>query len=234
MSKVSSGNVTCFRIVHLSVLETYGMNTFSRYKDLLNLNTNRKYRCFVLLKYIYLSFSDFLFVWIFHAFRSLPGFSLKFLGSQMTKKWKMVFLWVVLYFPILQANEKCIIISQRISLHIKNFNRSVTNINHVQTDHDRSGKTKIADTSWFQMISFEFSWICCNRGLTEENNQLGIISLIGNFKSPIGISNPQLIIFNPVGDWWFVLWLCVTRLIHPQSPIGYIIPNHRFVISNWW
>ena len=111
---------------------------------------------------------------------------------------------------------------------------SVTNINHVQTDNDRSGKTKIADTSWFQMISFEFSWICCNRGLTEENNQLGIISLIGNFKSPIGISNPQLIIFNPIRDWWFVLWLCVTRLIHPQSPIGYIIPNHRFVISNWW
>ena len=162
MSKVSSGNVTCFRIVHLSVLETYGMNTFFRYKNLLNLNTNRKYRCFVLLKYIYLSFSDFLFVWIFHAFRSLPGFSLKFLGSQMTKKWKMVFLWVVLYFPILQANEKCIIISQRISLHIKYFNRSIPLRHQYQPCPDRPWHIRKNKNCGHQRISNDLIWIQLN------------------------------------------------------------------------
>ena len=40
-------------------------------------------------------------------------------------------------------------------------------------------------------------------------------------------------IFYPIGHWWFVLWLCVTRLIYPQSPIWYIIPNWGLDIPNW-
>ena len=40
-------------------------------------------------------------------------------------------------------------------------------------------------------------------------------------------------IFYPIWDWWFVLWLCVTRLIYPQSPLGYIISNWWFEIFNW-
>ena len=62
--------------------------------------------------------------------------------------------------------------------------------------------------------------LCPNRGLTEENTQLGIISRIGYFKSPIGdifqlgmgvwfsdsalpdsyIPNPRLDILSPIWD----------------------------------
>ena len=74
-------------------------------------------------------------------------------------------------------------------------------------------KTKIYITTIIIVFFFVFFM---NRGLTEENNQLDIIS-------PIGFSNPQ---------WGLVIcfWLCVTRIIHPQSPIGYNMSNFRLVI----
>ena len=65
------------------------------------------------------------------------------------------------------------------------------------------------------------------RGLTEENTQLGIISLIGYFKSPIGdiLANWGLVICSPT--------------LHYQTPISpipdwiYIIPDWGLEIPNW-
>ena len=65
-----------------------------------------------------------------------------------------------------------------------------------------------------------------NRGLTEENTQLGIISPIGYFKSSIGCI---------LANWGLVICSLTprSRLIYPQYLIGYIIPNWGFEISNW-
>ena len=52
-------------------------------------------------------------------------------------------------------------------------------------------------------------------------NRRGILSPIGHFKYHF---------FCLIGDWWFFLWLCVTRLIYTQSSIRYIIPNWGFEI----
>ena len=66
----------------------------------------------------------------------------------------------------------------------------------------------------------------CNRGLTEENTQLGIISPIVYFKSLIGE------IFSNWG-----LRICSLTLLYQtqisQCPIGYIIPSWVFVIPNF-
>ena len=72
-----------------------------------------------------------------------------------------------------------------------------------------------------------------NRGLTEENTQLGIIYPIGYFKILIGN-----ILWN--WDWWFFLWLCATRLVNfPNTQLGILSPivDLRFPIwgkmPNW-
>ena len=65
-----------------------------------------------------------------------------------------------------------------------------------------------------------------SRGLTEENNRMGIIFSIGHFKSPI---------VDILCSWG--LGICSLTLLYltqnPQFTIGYIIPNCGFDIHNW-
>ena len=71
--------------------------------------------------------------------------------------------------------------------------------------------------------------ICCKfsfRGFTEENTKLGIIS-------QLDIINHQMKIFYLIGDWGIVLSLLFTWLRNSQTPIGYIIPNLGYVLTNW-
>ena len=57
------------------------------------------------------------------------------------------------------------------------------------------------------------AYLIYNRGLTEENTQLGIISPIGYFKSPTGYFK------SPIGD--------------TLSNWGLVIFSHRSPIPNW-